>query len=41
MGNGHTVLFSFNPFWRGETQGSYALIFNAMMHYKSLDIGGR
>ncbi len=23
-GDGHIVMFSFNPFWRGETVGSYA-----------------
>ena len=41
MGRGHTILFSFNPFWRGETQGSYALVFNAILHNKYLDVGGR
>ncbi len=38
LGKGHVVLFSFNPMWRNETQGSYFLVFNAMMNYKSLDV---
>lgn len=29
-GKGHIFLFSFNPFWRGETVGSYDLVFNAV-----------
>jgi hypothetical protein len=38
-GNGHVVLFSNNPFWRGETQGSYFLVFNAILHFDSLNAG--
>ncbi len=29
-GKGHIYLFSFNPFWRGETVGSYDFVFNAI-----------
>ena len=29
VGKGNVLLFSFNPFWRGQTIGSYALFFNA------------
>jgi hypothetical protein len=36
---GHVVLFSNNPFWRGETQGSYCLVFNALLNYDNLDSG--
>ena len=36
---GHVVLFSNNPIWRGETQGSYALVFNAIMNFDSLNAG--
>jgi hypothetical protein len=32
-------MFAINPIWRGETQGSYALVFNAMLNYDHLDIG--
>ena len=36
---GHVVLFSNNPIWRGETQGSYALVLNAIMNHDNLDVG--
>ncbi len=36
---GHVVLFSNNPIWRGETQGSYFLVFNAILNYDNLDAG--
>jgi hypothetical protein len=39
VGEGHVVMFSINPFWRNQTQGSYFLVFNAMMNYKNLDAG--
>lgn len=37
LGDGHVVLFSFNPFWRGHTHGSYALVFNTLLHHANLD----
>lgn len=37
LGEGHVVMFSFNPFWRGGTLGSYALVFNALLHHGNLD----
>jgi hypothetical protein len=36
---GHVLLFSNNPFWRGETQGSYFLVFNAILNFGHLDAG--
>jgi hypothetical protein len=39
LGSGHIVMFSFNPFWRSETLGSYALVFNALLHHGSLGAG--
>ena len=36
---GHVVLFSNNPIWRGETQGSYSLVLNAIMNHDNLDAG--
>jgi hypothetical protein len=36
---GHVVLFSSNPMWRGETQGSYAMVFNAILNFDNLDAG--
>jgi hypothetical protein len=38
-GNGHVLLFSTNPFWRGQTRGSYFLIFNAIMNWDNLNAG--
>ncbi len=38
-GQGHVLLFSNNPMWRNETSGSFALLLNAMMNYRSLDVG--
>jgi hypothetical protein len=38
-GQGHVVLFSNNPFWRGETKGSYFLVFNAILNFDSLNAG--
>jgi hypothetical protein len=40
-GKGHVLLFANNPMWRNETQGSYFLLFNAMLHYQNLDAGSR
>jgi hypothetical protein len=39
LGQGHVVMFSFNPFWRSETLGSYALVFNALLHHGNLGVG--
>jgi hypothetical protein len=36
---GHILVFSPNPVWRGETKGSYALVFNAILHFDHLDAG--
>jgi hypothetical protein len=39
MGKGHVVLFANNPLWRGETIGSYALVFNTMLNFDNLNAG--
>jgi Zinc carboxypeptidase len=39
LGKGHVVLFSINPVWRGETQGTYSLVLNTVMNYDSLNAG--
>ena len=36
---GHVVLFSNNPVWRGETTGTYALVFNAILNFDNLNAG--
>ncbi len=38
-GDGHIVMFSFNPFWRGETLGAYAMLLNAVLHHDHLEVG--
>jgi len=39
LGNGHVVYFAIRPFWRWQTQGSFALAFNAIAHWNALDAG--
>jgi hypothetical protein len=36
---GHVVVFSNNPIWRGETLGSYFLVYNALMNFDQLGVG--
>lgn len=36
-GKGHVLLFASNPIWRGETIGSYPLVFNAIVNFDRLD----
>jgi hypothetical protein len=38
-GRGHVVMFSINPVWRGETQGTYSLVLNTVMNFDSLNAG--
>ncbi len=37
IGKGHVVMFSFNPTWRSQTQGSYFFLFNALLNWRNLD----
>jgi hypothetical protein len=39
VGKGHVVLFANNPIYRGETIGSYFLVFNTILSCDSLDAG--
>ena len=39
IGKGHIVMFAIRPFWRWQTQGTYMLGFNAIMHWNHLDAG--
>ena len=39
VGKGHVVLFANNPIWRNETQGSYFLLFNALLNWDNLNVG--
>ena len=38
-GQGHVVLFANNPMWRQQTQGSFFLLFNALLNFDNLNAG--
>jgi hypothetical protein len=37
LGQGNVLLFGNNPIYRGETIGTYALVFNAILNYQHLE----
>ena len=39
IGKGHLVMFAIRPFWRWQTQGTYSLGFNALLHWNDLGVG--
>ncbi|MEO7086602.1 MAG: M14 family zinc carboxypeptidase [Gemmatimonadaceae bacterium] len=39
MEKGHVVLFSINPVYRGETLGTYGLVFNTILNFDNLNAG--
>jgi hypothetical protein len=39
LGQGHIVSFAIRPFWRWQTQGTYFLGFNTILHWNDLDAG--
>ena len=39
VGKGHVVLFANNPIYRGETIGSYFMVFNTILNFDNLDAG--
>ena len=39
IGQGHVVMFALRPFWRWQTQGTYALGFNTILNWDHLDAG--
>src|SRR6267378_876296 len=39
VGQGHVVLFSINPVYRGETHGTYALVLNTVLNFDNLNAG--
>ncbi|MEP6620672.1 MAG: M14 family zinc carboxypeptidase [bacterium] len=41
VGKGHVVMFGIRPMWRYETQGSYAMMLNAMLNWNALDVNQR
>ena len=39
LGQGHVVMFAIRPFWRWQTQGTFFLGFNAILHWNDLNAG--
>ena len=39
LDKGHVVVFANNPMWRGETQGTYGFVFNAILNFDQLNAG--
>jgi hypothetical protein len=39
VGQGHVVMFAIRPYWRWQTQGTYFLGFNAILHWNDLNAG--
>ena len=39
VGQGHVVLFSINPVYRGETRGTYSLVLNTVLNFDNLNAG--
>ena len=39
LGKGHVVMFALRPFWRWQTQGTFALGFNTIVNWDHLDAG--
>ncbi len=39
MGEGHVVMFSNNPVYRGETRGDYSLVLNTILNFDHLNAG--
>ena len=37
VGRGHVVMFAIRPMWRYQTQGSFAMVLNAMANWNELD----
>jgi hypothetical protein len=39
VGQGHVVMFAIRPFWRWQTQGTFFLGFNTILHWNDLNVG--
>jgi hypothetical protein len=40
-GRGNVLLFANNPMWRQETEGSFMLLFNAILNYDAMDLSSK
>ncbi|MBN1272870.1 MAG: hypothetical protein JXB26_11440 [Candidatus Aminicenantes bacterium] len=38
VGEGHIVMFTFNPMWRATSRGNYMFVFNTLLNFKNLDV---
>ncbi len=38
LGRGRVLLFAIRPMWRAETQGTYAMVLNALAHWNAFDV---
>jgi hypothetical protein len=38
VGRGHVVLFGIRPMWRWQSQGTFALLLNTMVHWDHLGV---
>jgi len=38
-GQGHILLFTFNPFWRDTNHNAYMFVFNSILNFNDLDTG--
>jgi hypothetical protein len=41
IGSGHAVMFAIRPYWRWQTQGTFAMGFNTIMNWNDLGAGKR
>ena len=41
IGQGHVVMFAIRPYWRWQSQGTYAMGFNAIMNWNDSMLGSR
>ncbi|MBA4155906.1 MAG: hypothetical protein H0X65_00315 [Gemmatimonadetes bacterium] len=39
VGQGHVVMFGFNPLHRFQSHGTFAMVWNAMLHWNQLGVG--
>jgi hypothetical protein len=38
VGEGHIMMFTFNPLWRDTSRGNYMFVFNSILNFNDLDI---